>query len=726
MPRRSAGHLARGFALGLLLFLFLAASGHARREAYCTTIDCPPCGPRFCYDPAAARPLKEAKKAYALSRGLPERLAKAFDEIADCVGCVEMSPDWPHLVVEMDHAGWERVKGRPAPYNWNSAPWSAASEKQARDMMREGLVKSIHVILARYPCRCCPQSVEERQQWHAGYPDSEIYWQGQDGWNDDLDIHDDVAVEKITDPSQLGEDPRDLTEISERDKRPPVDLAICGGAEVPKVRHVTVSCTECMPIKDEHDKYADWINDTQTRIRALKRGVCILNQVISGVWGEINAVENLARTPQTQAQLDGLYQELADRHADQDRDLEKIKELEANIREFEARRQEALVRLAECEEQCRKAAAEPRDQLVTGQDPELADETPKANAPAADPGVAQAGVVTPQAGAVTGDGNGDGVVNEDDYNLWRDNFGSTGGNGAAEGDYNGDGTVDAADYVVWRKGMSDAAAGTGSEGVVFNRPVEQAKQLNPTALSSFSLLPLVQDGSVELGRATRVSLNPGPGPRGEVVVTRPGRGADEPAFSFDEPVVYFETLGGSTGEVLKAHIVNPTGEPLPLEGYAALEPVAVPPSRQARIAEEIRRAPGEHLEAVANFYCLEFLKQAPPAGVVYRIAGAAKQERFAPMARALESARRLYESGGMAVEGDPGTYFHSIRQWAVWTLEQSFDQARFVDAFTEHARKNFARMNQPWSEAIEAEVRRHGERRWLDVRKVIEGAQSSP
>ncbi len=57
-----------------------------------------------------------------------------------------------------------------------------------------------------------------------------------------------------------------------------------------------------------------------------------------------------------------------------------------------------------------------------------------------------------------GDYNQDGVVNSQDYNVWRQNYGSA-TNLAADGD--GSTVVDAADYVLWRK---YASAGGGTSG----------------------------------------------------------------------------------------------------------------------------------------------------------------------------------------------------------------------------------------------------------------------
>ena len=58
-----------------------------------------------------------------------------------------------------------------------------------------------------------------------------------------------------------------------------------------------------------------------------------------------------------------------------------------------------------------------------------------------------------------GDYNGDTIVDAEDYNVWRGDFGESiaAGTGA---DGNGNGVIDAADYVVWRKNLS--AAGSGS------------------------------------------------------------------------------------------------------------------------------------------------------------------------------------------------------------------------------------------------------------------------
>ena len=62
--------------------------------------------------------------------------------------------------------------------------------------------------------------------------------------------------------------------------------------------------------------------------------------------------------------------------------------------------------------------------------------------------------------AVSGDdGDGDGVVDQADYGVWRGNFGKSSMTGQSlVGDYNTNGVVDAADYVAWRHTLGISVA----------------------------------------------------------------------------------------------------------------------------------------------------------------------------------------------------------------------------------------------------------------------------
>lgn len=61
--------------------------------------------------------------------------------------------------------------------------------------------------------------------------------------------------------------------------------------------------------------------------------------------------------------------------------------------------------------------------------------------------------------AIAGDYNSDGTVNQTDYTIWRQNFGSA---VSLDADGNLNGVVDAGDYVVWRNNLGLSLPGSGS------------------------------------------------------------------------------------------------------------------------------------------------------------------------------------------------------------------------------------------------------------------------
>jgi len=69
---------------------------------------------------------------------------------------------------------------------------------------------------------------------------------------------------------------------------------------------------------------------------------------------------------------------------------------------------------------------------------------------------------TPSVGTsvpIAGDYNGNGVVDQQDYQMWRSQYGQQGTSLAADGNH--DGVVDSSDYVVWRSNLPSTGGGTG-------------------------------------------------------------------------------------------------------------------------------------------------------------------------------------------------------------------------------------------------------------------------
>lgn len=231
----------------------------------------------------------------------------------------------------------------------------------------------------------------------------------------------------------------------------------------------------------------------------------------------------------------------------------------------------------------------------------------------------------------------------------------------------------------------------------------------------------IQDMGVEFlggfeGRYAPGGAAPGDGPRSDPLPTA-HEGDDDPY-----PLLHFVALGGSTGDVVDVRIVHPPGERVPIEGFVAIEPVAATASDRERWESEISGLEGETERRTLSAYCLRYAADAPPAGTVFRVAGPDKQAAFAPKARAMEAARRLHEGGLLNPDTDPESYFHSVRQWSLWTQERGFDADGFADAFVEHTKKNVAAAGRAWTGEIEEIVRTSARGRWRDVRRVLEEA----
>ena len=632
---------------------------------------CPPggdcgCPPYWCIDIPAARAAKAAKKAQALKSGLPERLAKVFDELPDCLACVERSPDWPHIVVEMDQDAL-KAKGQPSSIRWRSQPWSREREQRARDMMREGTVKSFRIVLARYPCRCCeedPQLTEDQRL--------QSYWEGTDGWNESLNLHEDSVIEKQTDPNDVGPDPPDLTQAPTRLDQP---LERCRPELPPPSRHVTISCEACLPLKDEHDRHADRINEMQIRLRTARENLCMGHQMIDRLSNEIEDVEQLASTPETQARLDDLYQRQGDTWQGIDTDESRIKEIEAGIAREEAARKAVLARLIECEETCRGGIED---------EPQLRQES----------------------GDVEPAGPGGDVVSCPDCGTADYVFYPH----IPDADAPADG--DERRFVFYpHLPAPDAPAAEPSDDWAWLK--EFASQLNPPTLAEIQLLYIVQLMIMDMDRIwTSVALAP------QAAV--PGGGERWE----DGPYLFVTSRGESTGQAFDIEIVGrgtlPRGG-----GFAVVEPLDLDPEAVERLRKSLG---GRSAPIPTDGYCLEQQKQVPSPGTVYRFAPPEVQRRNQEFGQILEAASRVRDRGGLHPDSDPDGYFHSIRQWALWAREGGFDERGFAESFAEHTKKNVVASGRSWSDDFDRMVRGAAPGRWRDIQAVLQEAatRSSP
>jgi hypothetical protein len=189
--------------------------------------------------------------------------------------------------------------------------------------------------------------------------------------------------------------------------------------------------------------------------------------------------------------------------------------------------------------------------------------------------------------------------------------------------------------------------------------------------------------------------------------------------------VFIQGLGTLGKDAIEMKIFGSEGSPISVEGLV-LEPVELEEEAKERLDEELRRLAAENpITAKLDLYCLEFLREPPDLGTVFRIAPPAVQQQFASLGRVLSAGQRLYDAGLLNPDSDPEEYFHSIRQWALWTVQENLDQGSFGEAFLEHTRKNFEIAGQPWTGEVEELVKSLVPNRWQDIARIVEGAGSS-
>ena len=163
------------------------------------------------------------------------------------------------------------------------------------------------------------------------------------------------------------------------------------------------------------------------------------------------------------------------------------------------------------------------------------------------------------------------------------------------------------------------------------------------------------------------------------------------------------------------------GDSISIPDGLVLQPLKGKVQQAVRTAiEKQLPVPGLALEA----YCLDFVKLPPLPGQLYRVAEEKLQQQFAPVTRVLQAARRLTEKGALHPDSNPAGYAQSIKQWSLWARLEKWDTAAFEKEFVSYMKKNLTEANQPWSKAIEAQVRALVPNRWRDINAVWAAADS--
>jgi hypothetical protein len=181
------------------------------------------------------------------------------------------------------------------------------------------------------------------------------------------------------------------------------------------------------------------------------------------------------------------------------------------------------------------------------------------------------------------------------------------------------------------------------------------------------------------------------------------------------------SLGLASGAAYTVQVVNRGPAPVRIpRQVVVMEPTrkVMPPT----ISTTSAGASSARGVVTADGYCVELRRPVPAPGQLYRVAPPEVQAKAAPLAKMLDAAEGLRDSGRLNPDSDPAGYFHSIRQWSIWVAMERLDERGFTEAFVERTRKNVQDLKRPWTKEMERAVRGAAPNRWRDIVQVLEGA----
>jgi hypothetical protein len=219
--------------------------------------------------------------------------------------------------------------------------------------------------------------------------------------------------------------------------------------------------------------------------------------------------------------------------------------------------------------------------------------------------------------------------------------------------------------------------------------------------------------------ASRAALgDPGPKPQSSAAAPAPSAPTDRLEASI--------VSNGKTGdEAFQIQVFDPSGKmkQIRMPAGVVLEPVKPGGDVPKPVAQRHAGAGGLVTQPIGAL-CLDFAKLPPAAGMLYRIAPQAVQEKLKPLRSILQAGHSLAENGRLHPDSDPKEYATFIRQFALWTKIENWDAQKFTEMFVERSKKNAQVMNVPWSKGMEDALRSLAPGRWQDITAVLNEAET--
>src|SRR5579864_3282565 len=187
----------------------------------------------------------------------------------------------------------------------------------------------------------------------------------------------------------------------------------------------------------------------------------------------------------------------------------------------------------------------------------------------------------------------------------------------------------------------------------------------------------------------------------------------------EEPSFNLVANGKSSGEAFEFQVFDPTGKlkEIRIPDGLILEPI------ERGAAKPVAGKPGERRSShKLSAFCVDFAKEPPEQDGLFRVAAPEIQKKYKPVRAVIRAGRELAEAGNFHPDSEPKAYADSIRQYALWTKLEGWNQQQFTDHFVERTRKNAEAMQVKWTPQMESTLRNAAPGRWNDITQVLQRA----
>src|SRR5262249_52275975 len=103
---------------------------------------------------------------------------------------------------------------------------------------------------------------------------------------------------------------------------------------------------------------------------------------------------------------------------------------------------------------------------------------------------------------------------------------------------------------------------------------------------------------------------------------------------------------------------------------------------------------------------------------------AAAQKQFRPLRTILKAGHELEDQGKLHPDSEPKAYAIFIRQFALWTKLENWDERKFTEMFLQRSRENARTLHVKWTPEMEKTLSGAAPGRWRDVAAVLMEAEN--